>query len=293
MYKYYKKNEYNIMYHYFDSIIEYLNYLDNTPIANGFQNYDLSSEDTDYDWYKTNSLDEAKELIKYGYNENFDRFLELKLKLEKYIKLSVKKNKQYNYYVGYAPDVKAYLEGNPLSMLNKEKEMRKQIDIYFNIACACYTDNNQIFNRGVITLSLIEVLESLGFNVNLNLFEIASCNDQLIYFVWNFKNIQERSNIRKLYFPMCHPSFLRRLSFRLREETKDINSSWQCGYGRPGDDSLVRKIIDLKENDIVISQPSEMGISGLDLIDDANNMYDIIKRKTNIEDFELKKILKK
>ena len=73
MYKYYKKNEYNIMYHYFDSIIEYLNYLDNTPIANGFQNYDLSSEDTDYDWYKTNSLDEAKELIKYGYNENFDR----------------------------------------------------------------------------------------------------------------------------------------------------------------------------------------------------------------------------
>ena len=119
MYKYYKKNEYNIMYHYFDSIIEYLNYLDNTPIANGFQNYDLSSEDTDYDWYKTNSLDEAKELIKYGYNENFDRFLELKLKLEKYIKLSVKKNKQYNYYVGYAPDVKAYLEGNPLSMLNK------------------------------------------------------------------------------------------------------------------------------------------------------------------------------
>ena len=91
MYKYYKKNEYNIMYHYFDSITEYLDYLDNTPIANGFQNYDLSSEDINYEWYKTNSLDEAKELIKYGYNENFDRFLELKLKLEKYIKLSVKK----------------------------------------------------------------------------------------------------------------------------------------------------------------------------------------------------------
>ena len=92
---------------------------------------------------------------------------------------------------------------------------------------------------------------------------------------------------------MCHPSFLRRLAFRLLEVTPDVKRSWNSGYGTPGSEALVREIIDLKENDIVISQPSVMGIRGYDLIDDANSMYDVINKKTKIEDFELQKIKKK
>lgn len=293
MYKYYKKNRYDVMYQYFDSIVEFLDYIDNTETSKEFKNLELSSMKNNSDWSGTKNLIEAEELVKYGYSKNFNKFLDLKLKLEKYIKLSMKKNKQYNYYVGYAPDVKAYLEGNPLSMLNKERESRKQIDIYFNIAYSSYTDSDQVFNRGVITLSLMEVLECLGFNVNLNLFELSSNENQIDYFVWNLKNVQERANIRKLYFPMCHPSFLRRLAFRLLEVTPDVKRSWNSGYGTPGSEALVREIIDLKENDIVISQPSVMGICGYDLIDDANSMYDVINKKTKIEDFELQKIKKK
>ena len=67
-------------------------------------------------------------------SEDFEKIVTLKHKLEKYIKMSKSKSRQFNYYVGYAPDVKAYLEGNPLSMLNKENPKRKHIDIYYNSA---------------------------------------------------------------------------------------------------------------------------------------------------------------
>lgn len=289
MYKYYEKNGYNVMYHYFDSITEFLNYIDHNQTAPGFANKsNLASMKTDdNEWSGTRSLDEAKELAKFGYNENFDRFLELKDKLEKYIKLSSTKAKQFNYYIGYAPDVKAYLEGSPLSMLNKINPTRKQIDIYFNATYYCGTETSQIFNRGVVTLSIVEVLEKLGFIVNLNIFNMASSDGQIHYAVFRLKNTSERINVRKLFFPMCHNSWLRRLVFRLIEETPDITSGWNWGYGTPANEELMRSIIDLKPNDIVISQPSEMNVCGRDLVEDANAIFEHINRERKTEDFEL------
>ena len=77
--------------------------------------------------------------------------------------------------------------------------------------------------------------------------------------------------------------------FRLREQTPDITYSWTDGYGKTTDDHTIRKIINLKENDIVICQPGEMGIYGHDIIDDANGMFDYINRFTN-EQVELEHI---
>lgn len=293
MYKYYKKDGVNVMSYYFDSISEFLDYIDNTVTSEGFNGYELSSMETsDNEWSGTESLQEAEELAKYGYSEDFEKFLELKNKLEKYIKLSDKKARQNNWYVGYAPDVKAYLEGSPLSMLNKTNPTRKQIDIYFNATYNWGTNTRQIYNRGVIALSIVEILEKLGFVVNLNIFNMAYNNSQVHYAVFRLKKTNERINIKKLYFPMCHNSWLRRLVFRLMEETPDIESSWTFGYGTPSDESMMRRIIDLKPNDIVIAQPREMGIHGDDLIDDANRVFDFINRKRNTEDFELKPIEK-
>ena len=167
--------------------------------------------------------------------------------------------------------------------------MRKHIDIYYNSAILSEVTTSQIFNRGAITLSLIEILESLGYSVNLNIFTMSSCSSQIHYAVFKLKNNNERINIQKLYFPLCHPSFLRRLVFKLREVTPDINYSWRGGYGRTCDDYLIRSVIKLKENDIVICQPQEMGIKGRSIIDDANAMFNYINR-LNLKDIELEHI---
>lgn len=292
MYKYYKKGDYNVMEYEFDSITEFLEYIEIAPVnSNVWGHRHLSSETGSYDFCKTRSLEEAKELCKYGYHENFDKLVELKITLEKYITISNKKSKQYNFYVGYAPDVKAYLEGNPLSMLNRQHPKCQHIDIYYNAANLAVASSNAIFNRGVITLSIVEILENMGFSVGLNVFTMASKYDQIHYVKLNLKRSGERLNIQKLFFPFSHPSFLRRLIFRLMEQTPDIARAWTNGYGRTCDDYTIRKVIDLAENDIVICRPDEMGVRGYDIIDDANSMFDYINKFTS-EKVELEHVKK-
>ena len=290
MYKYYNKDGYGIMEYDFSSIASFIDYLDKQPI-NRYIFRIPASEGGDYYFCETRSLDEAKELCKYGYHKDFDKLVELKATLEKYIKMSNSKSRQYNYYVGYAPDVKAYLEGNPLSMLNKENPKRKHIDIYYNSAILGNVTTEQIFNRGAVTLSLVEILENMGFSVGLYVFTMSSCANQVHYAKFQLKSPSERLNVQKLYFPLCHPSFLRRLVFRLREATPDIKYDWSDGYGRTCDDRFIRRVIDLKDNDIVICQPSEMNVYGRDIVDDANNMFDYINNFKGL-DFVLDKVEK-
>lgn len=289
MYKYYKKNNYQIMEYDFSSITEFLEYIENMPINRRVFDSYLASEDNDFYFTRTNNLNEAKMLLKYGCHEDFDKILELKLTLEKYIKMARTKARQFNYYVGYAPDVKAYLEGCPLSMLNKERPKRKQVDIYYNSAILGDVSVKEIFNRGAITLCLVEILENMGFRVNLNIFTMSQYDNQIHYAKFNLKSVAERLNIQKVFFPLCHPSFLRRLVFRLREETPDIEHGWSNGYGRTCDDYTIRKVIDLKANDIVICQPSEMGVYGNNIVDDANRMFEYINN-FNEKDFILESI---
>lgn len=290
MYRYYDKNGYKVMEYDFSSIASFLDYLDNSP-TNTSVFRELSSHSGDYSFCQTRSFDEAKKLCRYGCHKDFDKLVELKYTLEKYIKMSRIKQRQYNYYVGYVPDVKAYLEGNPLSMLNKENPKRKHVDIYYNSAILGHVSTEQIFNRGAVTLSLVEILENMGFSVGLYVFTMSSCNGQVHYAKFNLKSPNERLNMQKLFFPLCHPSFLRRLVFRLREETPDITYPWSDGYGRTCDDRMIREIIDLKDNDIVICQPDEMNVLGNDIVDDANSMFDYINNFKG-KDFLLEKIEK-
>lgn len=288
MYKYYRKDGFKIMEYDFDSITEFIDYIETQP-TNSSVFTECHSKSGDYEFCKTHSLEEAENFCKYGYHEEFDKILSLKHKLEKYIKMSKSKTRQYNYYVGYAPDVKAYLEGNPLSMLNREIPKRKHIDIYYNSAILGDVSNEQIFNRGAVTLCLVEILENMGFSVGLNIFTMSSFGDQVHYAKFKLKRSGERLNVQKLFFPLCNPSFLRRLVFRLREVTPDIEYYWSDGYGRTCNDRIIRKVIDLKNNDIVICQPEEMKVYGRDIVEDANNMFDYINEVAD-KDFTLEPI---
>lgn len=277
MYKTYRKNGYNVLYYRFDSISEFVDYLKNAPVQHyAFDR--LASETGSYGFTQTSSFEEALDLIKFGYHEDFEKLVQLKLKLEKYIKMSKKRNKQFNDYIGFAPDVKAYLEGNPLSMLNKKSEARKKVNVYMNTSFYGNTSKEAIFNRGAIVLSMVEILENMGFSVDLHLFEMSTVDTMMHFRDFVLKSENERMNIQKLYFPLCHPSWIRRLNFRLIEVTPDITSSWSNGYGRPSDLSTMKKVIDLDKNDIIIPTIEELNIRGDNLVDDANSLFDYVNR---------------
>ena len=50
--------------------------------------------------------------------------------------------------------------------------------------------------------------------------------------------------------------------------------------------------MDLKENAVVIPQPNEIGIIGVNLIKDVNAVFDYVNRKKDTDDFELPYIKK-
>lgn len=290
MYKCYDKNGKKVMHHEFHSLSEYIDYLSHAKKNPTFTG--TASETGTLEFTDTNSFDETIKLAKYGYHENFDKMMELKMKLDKYLKLSNNRSKQYNYYVGYAPDVKSYLEGSPLSMLNRNRVARRKIDLYVQCACASITSKESVYNRGIIILSLIQVLETLGYNVDLHLFSLSSDCYYSAYLYCDFllKKENERVNPQKLYFPLCHPSWLRRLEFKLTECTPDITNDWASGYGYPCDMYEIRRFLNLKENDIVIPESRLLGVEGYDLIDDINSVFSFINRSDTPEDLILDKV---
>ncbi len=288
MYKRYPKNGYDVMYFRFDSLTEYLAYLNETPIQRVFSSnpYSVSGE---YSFTNTRSFEEAVQLCKFGYHDNFEKLVELKIKLEKFVKLASNKTRQFNDYIGYVPDVKAFLEGSPLSMLNKVNPLRRKIDIYLNTSYYGGTSYPAIFNRGAITLSVVEILEKLGYSVDLHLFEMSTVGRELHFSEFILKTENERVNMQKLYFPLCHPSWIRRLNFRLIETTPNISSDWTSGYGKPSDFETIKKIITLRNNDILLPTIDELGVEGQDIIEDTNDVFDYINNSSN-KDFTLERI---
>ena len=121
---------------------------------------------------------------------------------------------------------------------------------------------------------------------------MSTVEDQLHFSEFILKQENERLNPQKLYFPLCHPSWIRRLNFRLIEETPDATySGWASGYGKPSNFQTIKEIIKPQKNDIIIPTIDEIGISGYDLVDDTNNLFEYINRQGE-KDFVLKRIPK-
>lgn len=278
MYKFDKKNF--MMFYEFNSINEFCRFILNTPI-----NYSVFSEPAsvvDYEEFTgTKNFEEAINLLKYGDSYQIENFRFLKKSFDNLLNSKINRNQEFNYYIGYAPNVKAYLEGSPLNMLYKERRKEtKVLDIYFNCSCSAKTDILAIYNRGAITLSFIDYLERIGYFVSLHLTEMSYASQEKFYVEFNLKNYGMRVNISKLCFPMCHSSFLRRCIFRLQEVTPDITEKWRFGYGRPCEkkmmDGWLSDIFKIKDNYIIIPTPQEMGIEGKDIQSDAKNFFNYI-----------------
>ena len=257
----------------FDSLWELIDYLKNHRYNLDFSGRD--SEEGSFQFTGTHSYGEAENLCLYGGSKSeFEKFIHLKETLDSSLEEKRLRNVQYNDFIGEVPNVPLYLMGYPLNMIRQEKEEiieDKVIDIYYNVAAAAYNRKEQMFNRGVIALSLIDYLESMGYKVNLCLFELSfePYSKQIVYYKFNLKTIDEQSDYRTLFFPLTHPSFLRRILFKLLEKTDGLRPSWSTGYGRPADLSLIKKIIpNANGRQFIFYDPQSMGIYGENLEED-------------------------
>ncbi len=245
----------------------------------------MSSEFGSYQFTQTKSYEEAWDLCRYTMDEGFDNFY------KKFAKLSYKvdelEQKENKYSVtGFSPSVPRFLLGIPFNMKSYGITNKPQkINIYMNLGYSAFQGKEEIEARGIIILNLMRFFENINIKVALYTYDFSQENTEKSLILIPLKTVNEKINVKKLYFPLVHPSFLRRLIFRAQEKMPYRDSGWSHGYGYP---VLYEAAINFfktykeyfeKEKTIYISTPSEMNIHGNNLEEDFESFIKVLNSK--------------
>lgn len=225
-------------------------------------------------------LERAIQYCHGGYQKNFDQFLSLKRLMDSANVAYSHNRKTITSVVGSRPNVPAFIAGAPKTMYRLERVKEKKfIDIYMNLAYSGHTTEQQILNRGILTLNLVNLLESHGLGVNLRVFEACYVAKEVMAVEVVIKKPDEMLNMGKCYYPLCGKEFNRRLMLRVKE-SMPFNADWGISYGLMLDEQRTRKYLGIDKNKILIMSPSDMGITGKDIYADA----DAFISRLNLED---------
>lgn len=268
--------DYWVRHFVFDSLEDYLAYLQQAEIHEAFSRGSQASEVGSEEFTLTESLEEAIELCRFGWHDGFNDLVSLVEKVKRSLDIKIDPNRTFHDYVGFAPDVKAYLEGSPLTMVNKPVVRKPHVTIYLNTSYAGNEPRERIYARGAIVLAAAEALELMGFMVDLRVFEMSYVDKDVHFSEYRLKMPDERINLQKLYFPLCHPAWVRRLNFRLIETSPNMTDAWAGCYGIPAEASMIRMVLGLGEGDILIPTIEEMKLEGSDVLDDARKLFERI-----------------
>lgn len=217
-----------------------------------------------------------------GYDHDFARFLQIKKEIDR-VNLKTNHNrKTVASVVGSRPNVPAFIAGAPKTMYRMERAQEKKfIEIYMDLTYDHTTTEEQIVNRGILTLNLISLLEEQGIYVNFKVFECCYVSDEVFYVEIDLKKPEERINVQKCYYPMCGKEFLRRVLVRVMESVP-FKRNWYMSYGTVMNEKQIRAVLDVPEDKIMILAPKAMGIMGKDIYEDADAFLSRIKLKEEI-----------
>lgn len=199
----------------FRSISEFLGYIgshDNTGKIGH------ESETGSFYFTGTHSYDEAMKLLKNGWTDEAKKLTQIMDALIK-TKQNVMQRRQVRSVAGGQAIVAAYLNGAPNNMMQQKLEPKKQKVITITKAIGYLADVSKetIREEAIKALKVVMKLEAQGYRVNLNVMSVSESGSDAIACKVRVKNANEKLNISKVAFPMCHPSFFRRMVFKFRE----------------------------------------------------------------------------
>lgn len=277
---------------YFDSLEDLLNYIETTSPDTSYWKTLYSRETKDprrNEFTGTKSLEEAIDLCRFSRKNQIENLYEIKNQIQ--FKTSNYTNSRRcsldNY--GFRPSVQKNIIGHPKQMYKIIRdESKKFININFDFTYPARVSDEQIYNRGILVLNLINLLETLNYRVNLNFFQMSSgentLKEEILLTKINIKRFNEKLDSNICYFPMCHPSFVRRIMLAVCETLEFEEEVWKSKYGKPVDINTIKSILKPEKNDIIISGVNEIGIYGEDLIEDANRFFSSIQFNKYLKD---------
>lgn len=227
-------------------------------------------------------LEEAIRYCHGGYDNGLELFVKLKKELEGANEKTVNLRHSVPSVVGSRPHVPNFVAGTPKTMfrLDRAKE-KKFMDIYINLAYSGATTQEQIRNRGILTLNMINLFEQNNIGVNLYAFEASYLHDEIFIADIQLKKPGQVLNVGKCYYPLCGREFVRRVLVRVKE-SMPFQEKWGVGYGSVLPEELLRKCMKIGEGKILVQSPLEIGLRGKSIYEDADIFFAHLKLSDEI-----------
>lgn len=285
-----KKDNKTIYSIHFDNLNDVYSYIKSNPPINSKIFEEPVSLGASNDFHGE-SLEKAVEYLFGGYNEDeLENFLSLNASFSESINReeSGKSRLERSLYRGM-PLASLVAMGVPDCRIQYVDDADSAVrNIYFNLGYLGQTEEEQIINRGLAILYIVQAIEEKGDLVNFKAFSLSSVGDEIVNIEIDIKKPGDLFlDVAKCYFPIVGKEFLRRILFRIMESLPVKNLDWGQGYGEPPTAAYIRQFYDVSENDIVIAEPSELGIAGFNIYDDTISMIE----KLGIQDeFDIPKI---
>lgn len=221
----------------FDNLNEYSRYL-SKPVSALFMRFgEECSRKGGKGFTKTESWEEAEQLLKFGDKENLAK-LQTKI-VKQSLKGSgeSKRIETYRSFVGYAPHVPSYIAGQPKTMLRKRvvrTANSKILNVMYSPVAHGGIDANELLEASLAIMNFIASLEKQGYKVNLYTIITSKKRSQTVSQIVKIKASDDYTDLAKIVYPMVNPSFLRRHFFRFIEVTEELTEREFCGtYGIP------------------------------------------------------------
>lgn len=220
-----------------------------------------SSVEGDSSFTGTSGYREAVDLLRNGYAKILpDIKSGVEKNLGKLKELFVgTKSKPMTSVVGCSPNVPKYLMGLPQSMDDRSREIQKvkTIDIIYSPEGPWYINRDTFIRGGIAMLSTIQLLENSGISISLSCIVYTGYKkNEAITGTVHLKDYKDRLDLKKLCFPIAHPSMLRRIGFRFLETVPEITEpEFARNYGMSPSHDMLVEMLKIRPNVVVLSLP--------------------------------------
>ena len=266
----------------FPNLYSLYDYLKSDPETNSVVFKTLQSEDNSEKQSGKPYSEALEDLLKQD-DEEYEKFIKLEGSINGAIKAETSKYQTVMSVQGGYLNVPAYVAGDPLCYERVERVKKpKFIKMHVLISYSGSTVKSQVENRAIIIASIIKALESAGYSVDLNAFELSKLFNELECTTINIKRHGESMKMTDLYKILCHIEFFRRLLFRVIE-TLDVQECWNQGYGRKCTREFTEEFFKMGKDDIYFDQPSKMGIHGYSKAEDFESVIDYLNLRDKID----------
>ena len=223
-------NDINISFNSITEVVNYIDTVERTPFYKSIH----KSDDYNYNFRGTYSMEEARELLLHGWD---DGAKQLKDKLDAKVNVNNTgyKNKTIYDVAGFQCSVPRYLQGVPTNMINNKRVVQKQkvVNITKDFGYSGITSKETMIHESIKFLQAVEKLEQQGVRCNVFV-SFVSRNPSANGYIdirMKVKESSQRMNLKQLAFPLAHPSMFRRITFALIERLEDCKD-FGMGYGR-------------------------------------------------------------